>query len=166
MNSDIPNEATDFILRGNKIGAIAVIRKEMNCSLKEAKELVDEFDQDLGTLRVEKKETTKEREPSYRVPWGQHLISLIAIKKSFGIPRALRLSKKYGINTDYHTLLVHAMAGGNPNLVIKEMCNAINEGLQPELNKLFAVDLTFQSKGQFKTWVKNGMSEPVDSGNS
>ncbi len=155
-----------MILHGNKIGAIAAIRKELSCSLSEAKAIADTFDHDLGTLSKENQEPNEPIEASYSTPWVFHLISLFISKNSWGIPKALRLAKKYRINVDYHILGAHARAGGNPNLVINEMCNAIKSGSQPDLMKLMAADLVLLSEQKFKSWVQGGMSEPVDPANA
>jgi hypothetical protein len=166
MNTPISDEAADQILRGNKVGALAAIRRELECSLQEAIRIADEFDQDLGTLRGKIKEPARTIETSYHVPWMFHIIFLAVSKNLWRIPKSLKLAKKYRINVNYYILRTHATAGGNPYLVIKEMCNAIKEGFQPDLMKLMAADITFMSEEKFKSWVKNGMSEPIGDANS
>lgn len=141
MNSKLSNAATELILQGDKIGAIAAIRRELNCSLADAKRIVDAFDQDLGALREETNDTSPVVEVSYRTPWFFHLFSLITSRNAWGIPKALRLARKYRIHVDYYILATHARAGGNPGRVMNEMCRAIRAGQQPDLMQLLAADL-------------------------
>ncbi len=147
MNKQISEEATQHILSGNKIAAIAAIRKELNCSLSEAKSIVDEFNSDLGS--IQSGETSQEKDKiivCYHISFLERIMMLFRNSPVRLIIKCLKKAQISSLSLNAQLLETHYMAGGNLTDLVDGMVLAGNSGIQIDLDNAAARQLAGKQK--------------------
>ena len=157
--TSVSSEVADLICAGNKLGAVAALRKELNCSLREAKSIVDEFDQHLGAKNtaVHLPQTTE----ASKKPAGVlscFIFLLITGRHPLRFLRSLRYARKHAIDIDFNTLRTHALVG-NSLILVHGLRYARTKGIPHTAMMVAAGQLTFGSSQRLHEWIDQGLPD-------
>lgn len=147
MEQQISKEVVEALERGNKIAAVSLVRKELKCSLREAKSIIDGIDtSDLERRDRASKLDSKDVQVSYTMSWTDKIFKKLFLNLPVGmILRCLKKAKEHELELNPGMLEVQHMSGGNIQDVVDSLIYAKEHKLEFSYDCACAIDLALKA---------------------